>query len=138
MTDLTAHNKGVAANVAERLEREIPAGQLFCNVHTSLGFDACIKKVINEVEQKMDMSALAKCFVLDISINQKSDTVSLLVIDWILNLFGPNLVQKPWNYHNDFRIMLGRKGKLMHLFHLKDGSLRASLHVLRCLYFSLA
>lgn len=80
-----------------------------------------MKNVINEVEQKMDMGALAKRFVLDININQKSNKFSLSVIDWILKLFGPNLVQKPWNYHTDFKIMLGRKDKVLHSFHLKDG-----------------
>ena len=120
MTDATAHNKGIAVEVADLLGRKEPAGQLFCNPHTALGFDRTMKKCIMEVEQKMDMTALAKCFVLDININQQSDTVSLSVINWILNLFGPDLVQKPWNYHSDFQTMLKKMGKVIHLFHMKD------------------
>ena len=119
MTDATAHNKGVAVEVANLMRREEPAGQLFCNPHTALGFDRCMKKIINNVEQKMDMSNLINCFVLDINIKQ-TDTVSLSVINWILNLFGPDLVQQPWNYHSDFVIMLQNMGKVTHLFHMKD------------------
>ena len=37
MTDATAHNKGIAIEVADLLGREKPAGQLFCSViHTLL------------------------------------------------------------------------------------------------------
>ena len=39
MTDGTAHDKGIASKLAETLDRENPAGQLFCNPHTALGFD---------------------------------------------------------------------------------------------------
>ena len=37
MTDATAHNKGVASEAANHLSIEEPAGQLFCNPHTTLG-----------------------------------------------------------------------------------------------------
>ena len=120
MTDATAHNKGIAIEVADLLGREEPAGKLFCNPHTALGFDRTMMKCIMEVEQRMDMTALAKCFVLDININQQSNIVSLSVINWILNLFGPDLIQKPWNYYSDFKTTLKKMGKAMHLFHMKD------------------
>ena len=46
MTDATAHNKGIVAEVAELMDREKPAGQLFCNPNTALGFDQCMREVI--------------------------------------------------------------------------------------------
>ena len=78
----------------------------------------CIKKVIATIEQKM---------------NQESDTVSLTIILWMLNLFGPDMVQKPWSYYNDFVVYLKKEGRNIHL--LKDsrfGLLSQSCAV--CLY----
>ena len=104
MTDATAHNKGVAAEVADTLKREDPAGQLFCNPHTALGFDRCKKKVINSVEQKMDMTNLLNCFLLDVNINQQSDTIPLTVIHWILNLLRARpsaaTMELPWRFRH--------------------------------------
>ena len=67
MTDATAHNKGVAKEVANAMNRENAAGQLFCNPHTTLGYDRCIKKVIATIEQKMNVASLLNSFVLDIN-----------------------------------------------------------------------
>lgn len=135
MTDATAHNKGVAKEVANVMNRENAAGQLFCNPHTTLGYDRCIKKVIATIEQKMNVASLLNSFVLDININQESDTVSLTIISWMLNLFGPDMVQKPWNYYNDFVVYLKKEGRNIHLFQMKDsrfGLLSQSCAV--CLY----
>ena len=55
MTDSTAHNKGVAKVLASTFNRKTPAGQLFCDSHTSLGFDRGMIKVISSVEEKMEM-----------------------------------------------------------------------------------
>ena len=121
MTDATAHNKGVAAEVATLMNRSDAAGQLFCNPHTALGFDRCMKSIINKVETEMGMQNLINCFILDVNIDQSNETVSLTVISWLLNLFGPDMIQKPWNYYDDFKTMLKRNNKESHLFHLKDG-----------------
>ena len=51
----TAHNKGISNAVAELMNRENPAGQLFCNPHTALGFDRGMETVVNEVENSMGM-----------------------------------------------------------------------------------
>ena len=50
MTDATAHNKGISVECAKLMNREEPAGQLFCNAHTALGFDRGMESVINEIE----------------------------------------------------------------------------------------
>ena len=109
MTDATAHNKGVAKEVANVMN-------LFCDPHITLGYDRCIKKVTATIEQKMNVASLLNSFVLDININQESDTVSLTIISWMLNLFGPDMVQKPWNYYNDFVVYLKKEGRNIHLF----------------------
>ena len=119
-TDATAHNKGVAMEVANVMNRENVAGQLFCNLHTAFGYDRCIKRIIATIEQKINVASLLNSFVLDININQESDTVSLTIISWMLNLFGPDMVQKPWNYYNDFVVYLRKEGRNIHLFQMKD------------------
>ena len=55
MTDATAHNKKLAVAVAEKTDREEPAGQLFCNVHTTLGFDCSMKEVVHDAEAQIGM-----------------------------------------------------------------------------------
>ena len=47
-----------------------------------------MKKIINSMEQKIGMNNLINSFVLDININQQTDTVSLSIINCMLNLFG--------------------------------------------------
>ena len=121
MTDSTAHNKGVAAATAQLMGRKDPAGQLFCNPHTALGFDSGFQSVINKIEVDMGMENIFNGFLLDVSIDQNSEAVSVTFVSWILSLFGPDLIQKPWNYHEDFEIFMKRQGQKTHLFHMKDG-----------------
>ena len=99
MTDSTAHNKGIAETTAQLMERENPAGQLFCNPHTTLGFDRAFQSVINKIEVDRGMQNIFKGFLLDVSIDQKSEVVSVTFVSWVLSLFGPDLIQKPWNYN---------------------------------------
>ena len=121
MTDSTAHNKGVAAATSQLMGRKDPAGQLFCNPHTALGFDRGFQSVINKIEVDMGMENIFNGFLLDVSIDQNSEAVSVTFVSWILSLFGPDLIQKPWNYHEDFEIFMKRQGQKTHLFHMKDG-----------------
>lgn len=39
MTDSTSHNMGIAEACASKMDREIPAGQLFCVTHTTLAYE---------------------------------------------------------------------------------------------------
>ena len=120
MTDATRHNKGISEKLSQKLEREDVAGQLFCNPHTALGFDRAISGVANEVETKMGLEKIFQGFVLDVNIDEKNDAVSLNTVSWVLNLFGPDCIQKPWNYHKDFTIDMNKKGKKVSLFQMKD------------------
>ena len=121
MTDSTAHNKGVADATAQLMERDKPAGQLFCNPHTALGFDRGFESVVNKIEVHMGMENIFKGFLLDVSIDQNNEAVSLTFVSWVLSLFGPDLIQKPWNYHEDFETHMKKQQKKTHLFHMKDG-----------------
>ena len=120
MTDATNHNKGISVEAAKLMNREIPAGQLFCNPHTALGFDRGMEAVVNGIEVIMGMDQLLKCFLLTVDIDQKRDTVSLTFVSWVLSLFGPDNIEKPWNYHKDLNDQLKREDRPMHLFQLKD------------------
>ena len=68
----------------------------------------------------MGMDQLLKSFLLSVDLDQKRDTVSLTFISWILSWFGPDNIQKPWNYHKDFKTQLQQEDRTMHLFQLKD------------------
>ena len=55
MTDSTAHNKGIASCLAELYDLDTPAGQIFCNTHTTLGFSSGMNKVLRLVESGMNL-----------------------------------------------------------------------------------
>ena len=120
MTDATAHNKTIPEKAAELMEREVPAGRLYDPVHTTLGFDGVMKKAMNGIEVEMKIDNISKAFLLDVSIDQTSDTVSFSFVSWVLSLFGPDKVQMPWNYHSAFCAFMKREGRIVHLFNLKD------------------
>ena len=120
MTDSTSHNKGIAKNLAETFHRKRIAGQIFCDSHTTFGFDREITKTIHTIENKMRMQNIFSGFLLDINIDQRKDFVSVSTISWCVSLFGPENISKPWNYYKDFCIFLQRKDCTVHPFHLKD------------------
>ncbi len=107
--DSTAHNKGVAAALAVTFDREEAAGQIFCDSHTTLGFDRGTSKVVNSIEGCMGMENIFNGFLLDVDIDQKKDTISMSTVSWSSSLFGPDNIQKPWNYYKDFQIFMQRK-----------------------------
>ena len=100
----------------EAMGRHKAAWQLFCNPCIALRFDRCIKSMINQVEPQMGMQNLTNCFMVNVSIKQYIETVSLTIASWLLDLFGPNVVQKPWNYHRHFVALLRKRGKKLHLW----------------------
>jgi len=92
-------------------------GQLSCTSHTTLGFDRRIESVVNQIEVSIDiMDNLFEGFLLDVSLNKNSETLSLTFLTWILNLFGPSFIQKPWNYHKDSVTFMKKKEKEVFLF----------------------
>ena len=120
MTDSTAHNKGISDILATEFSRTAKAGQIFCDTHTALGFDRGMSKEIHDIEEKMGMENIFNTFLLDVDVDQKKDSVSMTAVSWCLNLFGPDNIQKPWNYNKDFCLSLKDQGKQPTLFHLKD------------------
>ena len=122
MTDATAHNKGISTALARTFNREIEAGQIFCDSHTALGFDRSMSKVVKSIEESMSVQIISNSFLLDVEadIDQRKDTVAIQTVDWSLRLFGPDCSQKSWNYYRDFSTFMKRQGKAVHLFSLKD------------------
>ena len=57
----------------------------------------------------MNMDNLFKGFLLDISTDKNTETLSLVFHSWILNLFGPSFIQKPWSYHKEIKTFMQRK-----------------------------
>ena len=68
----------------------------------------------------MGMQNIFSGFLLDTDIDQRKDPVSISTISWCLSLFGPENINKPWNYYKDFCTFLQRKDRIVHLFLLKD------------------
>ena len=123
MTDFTSHNMGIAEACASKMDHENPAGQVFCVTRTTLAYEKDMKTVICKIESDMGMENIIGGFLrswwIDIA-GDKHDIGSLSFISWALNPFGPDLIQKPWNYHKDFMTFLHQNGRTPHLFHLKD------------------
>ena len=80
MTDSTSHNKEGAKNLAETFHRKEDAGQIFCDSHTTLGFDKGIAKTIHTIENKMEMQNIFSGFLIDIDTDQWKDSVSTSTI----------------------------------------------------------
>ena len=76
--------------------------------------------LIHHLQISMGMDQLLKSFLLTVDIDQKKETVALTFVSWVLSLFGPDNIQKPWNYHKDLKTQLQRNGKSMNLFQMKD------------------
>ena len=120
MTDATAHNKGVSTILAEKFNREVEAGQIFCDTHTVLGFDRSMKKVITSIEESMGLQTIYNSFMGIVEIDHKQDTVATSTVFWSLSLFGPDKSSKSWNYYKDFVTFMKKENKPVHLFPLKD------------------
>lgn len=120
MTDATSHNKGVAATLANKFNRNKVAGQIFCDSHTTLGFDRGMSKVVHSVENEMGMQNIFNGFLLDVDIDQRKECVSIATVSWALSLFGPDNIQKPWNCYKAFQVFMHRSSTPLHLFLLKD------------------
>ena len=79
-----------------------------------------MEDVINVVEREMGLENIFQGFMLNVDVDRNKGTVSLSFVSWILSLFGPDLIQKPWNYNVDFKTYMKNEGESVHLFHLKD------------------
>ena len=76
MTDSTAHNKGMAAALATKLDRDDIAGQIFCNSHTTLQFVCGMSQIITGIEDKTGTNNPFNGFLLDLDIDSLDQTTS--------------------------------------------------------------
>ena len=85
------------------MDRERPAGQIACVTHGVLAFDRDIVQEAHKVEDKVQvgMDNIFKGFLVEVGIDPKQDSVAIASIKWMLALFGPDNLSKPWNYHNE-------------------------------------
>lgn len=60
MTDSVSHNKHLAKGLAVKYERDEDAGQVFCNVHSALGFQRGMNKTLSMWEEKVGIENLFK------------------------------------------------------------------------------
>ena len=120
MTDSTEHNKGISPLLAELYDLDTPAGQIFCNTHTTLGFSSGMNKVIRNVEAGMKMEEVVKSFMVDLDYDTKNSSIAGQALDMMLRLVAPEYSHKPWNRHGQFMVYLKERGLDGHLFAYKD------------------
>ena len=86
--------------LADKLDREEPAEQIFWTTHTTLAFDRDMADVIHKIEENIGMNNIFRGFLVEVGIDHKQDSVSLASIKWVLNLFGFFRQDVYWNIHN--------------------------------------
>ena len=102
------------------MDRERPAGQIECVTHGVLAFDRDIVQEAHKVEDKVGMDNIFKGFLVEVGIDPKQDSVAIASIKWMLALFGPDNLSKPWNYHNEFLEYLKQNNRKSFLINVKD------------------
>ena len=120
MADSTAHNKEIASCLAELYDLDTPAGQIFCNTHTTLGFAAGMNKVLRLVEAGMHLEEVVKTFMVDLDFDTKNSSVAGQALDMILRLVAPEYSHKPWNRNKQYKVYLQERDLDGHLFAYKD------------------
>ena len=121
MTDSTAHNKGIASCLAELYDLDTPAGQIFCNTHTTLGFASGMNKVLRLVESGMNLEEVVKTFMVNLDYDTKNSSVAGQSLDMILRLVAPEYSHKPWNRNKEYIEYLRVRDCNGHLFSYKEG-----------------
>ena len=120
ITDSTEDNKGISSCLAELYDLDKPAGQIFCNTHTTLGFSAAMNKVMRKIEASMKLEEVVKTFMVDLDYDTKNSSVAGQALDMILRLVAPEYSHKPWNRHKEFMVYLKERDLDGHLFCYKD------------------
>lgn len=104
MTDSTAHNKEIAPCLADLYDLDTPAGQIYCNTHTTLGFSSGMNKVLRLVESGMHLEEVVKTFLVDLDYDTKNSSVAGQSLDMILRLVAPEYSHKPWNRDKQYMV----------------------------------
>ena len=120
MTDSVSHNKKIAQDLAEKYEREDPAGQVFCNSHTSLGISRAINSGLNELEVEMGVENIFKSVLVEVTYEKKHGSIVAQSVYALLALIDAEHSAKTWNYHNDFVIWLKQHDIEPHFFRYRD------------------
>ena len=120
MTDSTAHNKEIASCLADLYDLDTPAGQIYCNTHTTLGFSSGMNKVLRLVESGMHLEEVVKTFLVDLDYDTKNSSVAGQSLDMILRLVAPEYSHKPWNRNKQYLVYLKERDLDGHLFAYKD------------------
>ena len=120
MTDSVKHNKKLSANLAEKYEREVPAGQVFCTAHTASGFINSLNTSIAKIEQEMGMDNLFRSVLVNVVYEKKHGSVTAQCIYSLLALIDSEHSDMVWNYHSGFMLHLRENSIKSHLFPYKD------------------
>ena len=120
LTDSTEHNKGVNVLLQELYQLEKPAGQIYCGVHTVLGFSNAMNSVVMKVELKMGLPKLLSKFMCLMELDFKNGSLAGQALDMMLRLVAPEYRHKSWNYYGQFTTYLEQRGIPLTLFAYKD------------------
>ena len=120
LTDSVDHNKNVNIILQDLYDLEKAAGQLFCGVHTVLGFSNGMNKVVIEVELKMKLENLLSKFMCAMELDSKNGSLAGQALDMMLKLFAPEYKHKSWNYFGLFNHYLEQRDVPLTLFSYKD------------------
>lgn len=118
LTDSAEHNKGVNVILQEMYDLNKPAGQLFCGVHTTLGFSSAMNKVVKKIEEKMKLEEVVAKFMVEL--DTKNCSLAGQALDMMLRLVAPEYRHKPWNCYEAFCLHLQKNQAEQTLFAYKD------------------
>ena len=103
MTDSVSHNKFLSEDIPKLFNLNHKPGQLFCSVHTNLGFCAALNSSIHEIEVKHGLNNIMDGFIVDIDYESKNGSCVGQFVDCMCRLVGSELKHKPWNCSKDFK-----------------------------------
>ena len=87
----------------DTFDLEKPAGQLFCGVHTTLGFSSTMNKVVAKIEEKMRLETILSQFMVAMELDGKSGSLAGQALDMMLRLVAPEYRHKAWSYFRPMR-----------------------------------
>ena len=120
MTDSVSHNKHIAADLAEMFDRDQPAGQVFCNIHTSLGISRAINSGLSEIEAEMGVENIFKSVLVEVTYEKKHGSVVAQAVYAVLALIDAEHSAKTWNKHAEFLSWLKQHDIEPHFFQYRD------------------
>ena len=120
MTDSVSHNKRIGQDLAEKYGRDEPAGQVFCNIHTSLGISRAVNTSLAEIEAEMGIENIFKSVLVEVSYDKKHGSVVAQAVHAFLALIDAEHSAKTWNKHADFVVHLKSQNKDAHFFQYRD------------------